>query len=125
MLSHIPSAALNVQMLGIVIEVVLLSIILAERMNRERLEKEKARKQSLLMSLQAREAQEREMEAQRKIIELTEKAKDELEQRVKDRTLELGRAMIDLELANQKLEKISITDPLTGVANRRLLRNDI
>jgi diguanylate cyclase (GGDEF)-like protein len=52
-----------------------------------------------------------------------------LEQQVRLRTLEVAKINEDLQLANQKLQHLSFTDALTGVANRRqfdmLLENEI
>jgi diguanylate cyclase (GGDEF)-like protein len=42
-----------------------------------------------------------------------------LEQRVRDRMFELTAARDELESANQHLARLSLTDPLTNVANRR------
>ena len=47
------------------------------------------------------------------------KANEELELRVLDRTAELKRAMENVELANVQLAKLSVTDGLTKVHNRR------
>src|SRR5262245_34605580 len=43
----------------------------------------------------------------------------ELEQRVQQRTRELEEANFDLDQKNKMLEKLALTDPLTGLANRR------
>ncbi|HVK18570.1 MAG TPA: diguanylate cyclase [Fimbriiglobus sp.] len=43
----------------------------------------------------------------------------ELEQRVQDRTRELEQAAHQLQMKNQILEKMALTDPLTGLPNRR------
>lgn len=45
----------------------------------------------------------------------------QLETEVKDRTQEIAERNTDLEEANRRLEEASLTDPLTGLANRRAL----
>ena len=76
---------------GVAIEVILLSFALAYRINLER----RARQQ-----------------AQEEALRVERDAKRTLEDRVRERTR-------DLEVANQQLEAVSLTDGLTGVANRR------
>jgi diguanylate cyclase (GGDEF)-like protein len=50
-----------------------------------------------------------------------ERYRTQLEVEVRDRTQELAERNTELEEANRKLEEASLTDPLTGLANRRAL----
>ncbi len=81
-----------------VLEIVLLSLALADRIRRQRIAKEAA---------------------QRSLLQLREKTNKELEDQVKLRTEELENAMTKLQVANSELAKLTKTDPLTGVNNRR------
>ncbi|MBK8972717.1 MAG: diguanylate cyclase [Hahellaceae bacterium] len=79
--------------LGSLLEVTLLSLALASRINTER---------------------RLRYQAQSEALQASRVANAELEERVKARTL-------DLEQLNQRLQRLSETDQLTGLANRRFL----
>lgn len=81
----------SAQLVGFVAEFLLLSIALAERINREKAAR---------------------LEAQAALLGLQERANSLLEDRVASRTQQL-------EQANQELLRLSNTDSLTGLSNRR------
>ncbi|MFT5729708.1 MAG: diguanylate cyclase (GGDEF)-like protein [Desulforhopalus sp.] len=81
----------NIMQIGGVIEVILLSIALGERINEEK--------------------------RQRILAEQT--LSSSLERMVKERTLELKQALKQLETANTTLDKMTLTDALTQISNRR------
>ncbi|MET0334488.1 MAG: diguanylate cyclase [Rhizobacter sp.] len=107
------------QPLGFVLETVLLSVALAERIKRERLSKEAAERESRDLSRRVVLEREEKIRAQEHALDVQLKANEELELHVLDRTAELKRTMENLELANRELAKLSVTDGLTKVHNRR------
>ena len=118
---RIPETALteNGQLMGFVAEMLLLSIALAERINRERKAKEGAQETALALQRLMIDEHKAKLAAKEDLIELQRETNEELEQRVIIRTQELQAAMEQLEAANQDLAKLSYTDPLTKVNNRR------
>ncbi len=107
------------QNLGVVIEVLLLSTALAERINRERIKRSEAQQLSLQLSRETAEAKESEMRAKEHALLTERKAREELAQKVTEKTRELNRAMEKLQIMNRELESLSRTDPLTDLANHR------
>ncbi len=93
------------QMIGTAIEVILLSLALADRINREREDKLKA--------------QEIALTAEKHTLNVQKQAKRQLEEQVAERTTTLSTALGQLEIANQNLMEENISDPLTGIKNRR------
>ncbi|GLK88046.1 sensor domain-containing diguanylate cyclase [Pseudomonas turukhanskensis] len=84
--------------LGSAMEMLLLAFALADRYNVMRREKARVREQLLL--------------TQQQLVQTLQTSERELEQRVAQRTEEL-------QVLNTKLETLSLTDALTGIANRR------
>ncbi len=96
---------LRSQTFGFFVEFILLSIALADRINRERAARIQA--QDALLA-----ERELSLAAQRGVNE-------ELDRRVQERTQELEQARHDLERANGELTRLSYTDALTRLPNRR------
>ncbi|WP_168016100.1 diguanylate cyclase [Halomonas salinarum] len=88
----------NIVYIGASLEVVLLSLALAHRMNIERRMREAAQQESV--------------RAQQELLEHQVRANEDLDKTVRQRTEEL-------EMANAQLMKISATDSLTEMLNRR------
>lgn len=84
--------------LGSSLEMLLLAFALADRYNLMRQDKERMQEQLL--------------QAQQQLVANLQSSERELEQRVAQRTDEL-------QVLNRKLETLSLTDALTGIANRR------
>lgn len=113
----------NSLQIGSVLEVTLLSFALADRVNHEKQKRYKVQIMALEIERQARITQEKAFEQERlariahaEALKTQKQATEQLEQRVAERTLEL-------EIANQKLEQMSITDSLTNIYNRRYFDN--
>jgi len=107
------------QMIGFVLQFVLLSWALADRINRERKEREAAQRESLELNKKIVQQNEEKLSLQEEVLKVQRKATEELQQQVAERTKDLERVMKDLEEANKELSHLSITDPLTRLYNRR------
>lgn len=103
---------LRIQTLGFFAEFILLSVALAERINSER----KARIEAQGELIGEREAR---LASQQQLLEEQARANEELERRVLARTTELQQSTRELAQANAELTRLSNTDALTQLANRR------
>lgn len=104
----------NASQIGIVLLVTLLSFTLADQINNDRNLRLNAQAVALAHETKTREAQQA-------LIHATEDANRALEQRVQARTQELNDTLEQLQKANAQLQQLSITDGLTGLANRARL----
>jgi len=109
----------HAQQIGFVVEMVLLSIALAWRIKREKASKEAAQRELLELAQSVEHERDEKIRAQERTLTVQLQANEELELRVLDRTAELERAMKNVELANVELARLSVTDALTKVHNRR------
>ncbi|MEX1032870.1 MAG: diguanylate cyclase [Cellvibrionaceae bacterium] len=109
------------QMMGIVLEMAILSYALAYRINEAKLAREASNKEALLLTQRVSDERSARLKAQQETLAVQTKLNEELETRVQQRTEELNETMKQLARANTELIKLSGTDPLTDVPNRRYL----
>lgn len=110
---------LNGQLIGMFAEFVLLSMALAERINVERNRRIAAQQLALQTSESLAEERALHLQAKHEALELQLRANEVLEARVYQRTRALEDARQGLEAANAELMRLSTTDSLTQLANRR------
>ena len=96
----------NGQLIGFVLEMLLLSLALAERINRERAERELAQSKALNMQMLMNSEREEKLKAQEAMLLMQQETNEALEARVAQRTQELERTMTNLEIANRELAKL-------------------
>ncbi|MCY0965660.1 sensor domain-containing diguanylate cyclase [Parathalassolituus penaei] len=104
---------------GFVTESILLAVALAARINEDRTKRDSALEQAYQLQIEIGEKREAALNAQARMLEIEQTAKRELELKVSERTRELQQLTRSLEQANRELANLSVTDALTGVANRR------
>lgn len=109
----------NAQHIGFALEILLLSVLLAERIRRERDSRAAAQREALELTERVKAEREEKIRAQEHAIALQARANEDLERRVLDRTADVELAMKNLEAANVELARLSVTDALTKVHNRR------
>ncbi len=102
---------LYVQMLGFALEFLLLSMALAERINRERAARIQAKQEAIRTSEHLARERLATLQAQEKLLIFQQETNEALERRVKERTLAL-------EEANLQLSRLSRLDALTQLQNR-------
>ncbi len=113
------------QTFGMVAELVLLSFALAYRINLDRKHSEQAQQRALQLAIEVGDERERRLSAQKATLDLQRELTDELERQVKQRTQQYKDAMDKLELANSDLTRLTMTDPLSKVSNRRCFDKNI
>lgn len=101
---------------GVLAETLLLSFVLAINYGQQM-------KKLRISQIKALENERETIKAKDKLLEVEQKAKDDLEYKVNERTLELEISLRELSEVNNKLERLSSTDALTGVNNRAYFDN--
>lgn len=99
-------------MFGAAVETFILAVVLALSYSQQGQELLDAQEHALMQERQARTAQE-------KVIAVQQEAREELEYKVQERTLELEVALRELSESNRELEKKNTIDSLSGIRNRR------
>lgn len=107
------------QIFGMVAELVLLSSALAHRIRMDQHSREQAQTESLNMAVRAIKERTQRLEAQKQMLDLQQSLNEQLETQVALRTRQYEEAMDKLEEANTNLLRLSMTDPLSKVSNRR------
>jgi diguanylate cyclase (GGDEF)-like protein len=107
------------QMMGIVIELVLLSFALAFRINLDRKKRENAQLRALLLEEKVNQEKNQRIKAQSESLELQRSNNLNLENQVTMRTQQYEEAVAKLEVLNDELTSLTLTDTLTQIANRR------
>jgi len=107
------------QMIGFVIEFSLLSLALAQAINSEKTKANLAQTEALMLSRRVSEERRERLRAQMETLEVQRELNQDLESHVSERTEQLRDAMDKLELANVELTRLTVTDSLSKVHNRR------
>nr|WP_276310713.1 GGDEF domain-containing protein [Alteromonas sediminis] len=108
----LPVSSSTLLLYGAIAETLLLAFVLAMSYGFQRDE--------LVQTKDIALAREKEVAAAKdKLLRTEQEAKDELEYKVQERTLELEITLRELSDANRELERLNTIDPLTGIKNRR------
>lgn len=112
-LGLLPSSfwTINAPQFGILLLVVLLSLTLADRINSDR-------SLRLIAQAEALDSERAARASQTALIAAKEQANLDLEKRVIERTNDLNQTLEKLQIANARLQHLSITDGLTQISNR-------
>nr|WP_233710011.1 diguanylate cyclase [Aestuariicella albida] len=111
------------QIFGMVIELILLSFALAYRVQQDRHKKELAQEEALSLAVRVSQERSQRLEAQKETLELQMGLTEKLETQVMLRTRQYEEAMEKLEEANSSLLRLSMTDSLSKLSNRRCFDN--
>jgi two-component system, sensor histidine kinase LadS len=109
---------LHGQLIGMFAEFVLLSMALAQRINLERDQRIQAQQNALQTSEALAYERESRLQAQQQALDAQMRANEALEARVYERTRALEDAKRGLEMVNEQLTRVSVTDALTQLSNR-------
>ncbi len=102
---------LNLMQIGSALEMLLLSFALANRIN--------------IMQAEKVEAQGEAMRAKETMLDTLRRTEVELEARVRERTEALTEANEKLRASEEQMRQLATHDPLTGLANRKLLAQEL
>ena len=108
----LPGGISGLLLFGIAGETFFLAFVLALSYRSQRQALDESREIALRVGKESAEAKD-------KLIALEQKAKDDLEYKVQERTLELEITLRELSEANSELEQLNTIDPLTTMRNRR------
>ncbi|MBO1254595.1 diguanylate cyclase [Alteromonas sp. 5E99-2] len=109
---NLPGGISGLLLFGISGETFFLAFVLALSYRSQRQALDESRKMALRVGKESADAKD-------KLIALEQKAKDDLEYKVQERTLELEITLRELSEANSELEQLNTIDPLTSIRNRR------
>lgn len=107
------------QMIGIILELVFLSFALAYRINDVKKTRELAQQEALVLTKRVSDERRERLKAQLETLDVHKRMNDNLEREVELRTQQLEATKLKLENMNAELVQLSVTDPLSGIHNRR------
>ncbi len=108
-----------VQMLGIILQLVLLSFALSYRINAVKRTREEAQREAFLLTKRVSDERRERLKAQVDALNMQKRMNDNLEREVELRTQQLEATKSKLESMNATLTELSVTDSLSGIYNRR------
>jgi len=107
------------QMLGIILQLVLLSFALSYRINAVKRTREEAQREAFLLTKRVSDERRERLKAQVDALNMQKRMNDNLEREVEIRTQQLETTKTKLETMNATLTELSVTDSLSGIYNRR------